>query len=201
MRQGAEHEARYRHVPPGAGRLVPPIESALVDECPTSARGSADRLRPAVVVSVVSVSSMPGAGELRSHAPEARRAGITAGRRPCRRGQATFARRPRGSTARAADRQWFKSRQGLAATETPRDLSFCGYAILDDRILSVPDASVDPRFFANPLVLADPRIRFYAGCPITGPAGAKLGTTDSIDDMLCRADAMMYAAKQQTVGT
>lgn len=80
-----------------------------------------------------------------------------------------------------ADRQWFKSRQGLAVTETPRDVSFCGHAVLDDSILSVPDASVDPRFFDNPLVLADPQIRFYAGCPISGPAGAKLGTLCIID--------------------
>ncbi len=75
-----------------------------------------------------------------------------------------------------ADRQWFKAKCGLVEDETGRDVSFCGHAILQDQPLVVPDSTQDERFRDNPLVTDDPGIRFYAGCPLRGPSGFKVGT-------------------------
>lgn len=81
-----------------------------------------------------------------------------------------------------SNRQWFKSCAGLDVSETPRDISFCGHAILGDDILLIKDAYVDERFYNNPLVLGEPNIRFYAGCPLRLENGLKMGTLCLIDD-------------------
>lgn len=81
-----------------------------------------------------------------------------------------------------AERQWFKSRQGLDAPETPRDVSFCGHAILSNNIFYIPDAHEDPRFADNPLVTEPPHARFYAGAPLRAPNGQRVGTLCIIDN-------------------
>ncbi len=80
-----------------------------------------------------------------------------------------------------ARRQWFKSRFGLAATETSRKVSFCGHAVAQGRLLLVPDALADVRFHDNPLVTGEPGVRFYAGAPLCTAEGHVLGTLCAID--------------------
>ncbi len=79
------------------------------------------------------------------------------------------------------NRQWFKSCVGLDVKETPRDISFCGHAIHGDEIFIIPNATEDERFADNPLVIGDPHIRFYAGCPLKAPDGRLMGTLCIID--------------------
>jgi diguanylate cyclase (GGDEF)-like protein len=79
------------------------------------------------------------------------------------------------------DRQWFKARSGVDASETPRDISFCTHAIQQRDPLIVTDATKDPRFAANPMVLGAPEIRSYAGIPLQTPDGYNIGSLCAVD--------------------
>jgi len=82
-----------------------------------------------------------------------------------------------------AKRQWFKSGFGVGVSETHRDISFCGHAILGTETFVIPNTTADERFADNPLVTGEPNIRFYAGCPIRTLDGYTVGT-------LCVADTV-----------
>ena len=80
------------------------------------------------------------------------------------------------------ERQWVKSCAGIQVGDLPREISFCGHAILGDDVFVIPDMTKDKRFANNPLVLSkETNVRFYAGCPIKSGNGSKLGTLCVLD--------------------
>jgi sigma-B regulation protein RsbU (phosphoserine phosphatase) len=79
------------------------------------------------------------------------------------------------------ERQWFKSRIGVCPTETPRNISFCQYTIQGDAPLIIPDARLHPIGRNHPFVVGEPYVRFYAGVPLAGPRGHKIGTFCLVD--------------------
>jgi len=90
------------------------------------------------------------------------------------------------------DRQWFKSKVGLSATQTARNISFCQYTILGTEPLIVDNAATDPRFKDNPVVVNEPHIRFYAGVPLIDSEGCALGS-------LCVADGVVRGLSPEQV--
>ncbi len=88
-----------------------------------------------------------------------------------------------------ADRQWFKADFGAGGLrQTPREFSFCTYAIASDDLMEVPDTRDDPRFAAGPFVRDDPGVRFYAGAPLILPCGERVGTLCVMDTQPRRLD-------------
>jgi len=80
-----------------------------------------------------------------------------------------------------ADRQWHKAHIGPVRVQEPREVSFCAHTILGDDLVEIRDAAADPRFADNPLVLGEPRIRFYAGVPLRSREGHAVGTLCVLD--------------------
>lgn len=79
-------------------------------------------------------------------------------------------------------RQWYKSSEGLGASEVPRCESFCEYTLAQGGPLVVPDALLDPRFAGNPSVTGDAHVRSYAGVLLTTRDGHHIGTLCAIGD-------------------
>jgi diguanylate cyclase (GGDEF)-like protein len=88
-----------------------------------------------------------------------------------------------------ADRIWFKSRQGLDCAEMPRAGALCEYALDAETVFVVADATKDARFHRHPVVTDAPKVRFYAGCPVSGEDGFRLGTLCVIDTVPRQATA------------
>ncbi len=91
-------------------------------------------------------------------------------------------------------RQWFKSKVGWTADETERDVSFCGHAILGEGLMVVPDTAQDERFVDNPLVIGEPRIRFYVGAPLLTHDGHAIGSLCVLDHVPRHLDAPQLEA-------
>lgn len=80
------------------------------------------------------------------------------------------------------DRQWFKAKIGIEVCETCRTGSFCSYAILGNDVMVVEDATKDARFSKHPMVVGEPKVRFYAGAPLIFADEHNVGTLCIIDN-------------------
>ncbi len=95
-----------------------------------------------------------------------------------------------------SERQWYKSRVGFDLEETTRDISFCRYTIVSGEPLIIPDARAHPIGRDHPMVTGEPYLRFYAGVPLRGPTGRKIGTFCLLD-LKARDFTMEQVAQMQ----
>lgn len=83
---------------------------------------------------------------------------------------------------------------GVTAPSCPRDQTFCTYTILSPSVVVVEDTLQHPRFATHPLVVRPPKLRFYAGAPITVDHHVRLGTVclaDTRPRVFSRGDKMV----------
>jgi GAF domain-containing protein len=81
------------------------------------------------------------------------------------------------------DRQWFKSIIGPIPPEISRDSAFCSHCILQQDLMIISDTLKDERFIDHPLVISEPKIRFYGGFPLINDQGFALGSLCVMDVM------------------
>ena len=86
-----------------------------------------------------------------------------------------------------SERQWFKSAWGTDASEVSRDISICAHAICETtdlhpsgKIYEVSDTKEDSRFFDNPLVVDEPKVRSYISYSLQSEF-KKVGTLCLVD--------------------
>lgn len=80
-----------------------------------------------------------------------------------------------------SNRIWFKSCIGLSVPEVPREITLCRHTIQQSEVFIVSDALADQRFMCNPLVTAEPQLRFYAAAPILTEDGYAIGVVCVVD--------------------
>ena len=90
------------------------------------------------------------------------------------------------------DRQWFKAKVGISASETDLRSSVCAHALVEPDLLVIPDLTADARTLDNPLVTGEPFIRFYAGAPLRTQAGESIGSLCVLDHV-CRPQGLSAA--------